>query len=340
MPDGSQIDVFTLTNANGIEVRTIPLGAIIVSIKTPDRKGNFDDIVIGHDTLDGYLNKSRFFGAVVGRYGNRIAKGQFTLGGQTYALAVNNGPNHLHGGVKGFDKLVWSAHPFTTSSSITYTLFSPDGDEGYPGRVEATVHYALTDDDELIIDYWARSDKATPINLTNHSYFNLAGDGSRDITDHVVMLNADKYLPVDDTKIPTGEIATVEGTPFDFRKPMRIGERIDAEHPQLTIAKGYDHCVVLTRTGPGLIQAAHVEEPTTGRTLDVKTTEPGMQFYSGNVLDGTITGKSGHVYKTRYGLCLETQHFPNSPNQPEFPSTILRPGEEYKSRTVFKFGVK
>ena len=342
MPDGQKIDVFTITNANGLQVQTIPYGAIIVSIKVPDRNGRLDDIVIGHGTLEGYLTKSRFFGAVVGRYGNRIAKGQFTLDGTPYSLAVNNGPNHLHGGVEGFDKQVWrwSTHTSPAAGTVQYTLLSPDGDEGYPGRVEAVVNYTLTDLNELIVEYYALSDKPTPINLTNHSYFNLAGDGARDITDHIVTLNADTYLPVDETKIPTGEIATVDGTPFDFRKPTRIGERIDAPHPQLAIAKGYDHCVVLNRTGEGLVQAAHVEEPTTGRTLTVMTTEPGMQFYTGNVLDGSITGKAGHVYKTRYGLCLETQHFPNSPNQPDFPSTILRPGQEYKSRTIFKFGVK
>jgi aldose 1-epimerase len=343
MPDGRKVDVITLTNANGLQVRTIPYGAIIVSIRTPDRTGRFDDIVIGHDTLEGYLTKSRFFGAVVGRYGNRIAKGQFTLDGQAYTLAVNNGANHLHGGLKGFDKQLWDVHTAGGSAvpaSVRYTLTSADGDEGYPGRVDVIVTYTLTDNDELIAEYRAGSTKPTPINLTNHSYFNLAGDGSRDITDHIVTLNADSYLPVDDTKIPTGEIATVDGTPFDFRKPTRIGERIDAPHPQIAIAKGYDHCMVLNRTGDGLVRAAYVEEPTTGRTLTVSTTEPGMQFYTGNVLDGTITGKSGHVYKTRYGLCLETQHFPNSPNQPNFPSTILRRDQEYRSKTVFRFGVK
>jgi len=342
MPDGRAIDVVTLTNANGVEVRTIPYGAIIVSIKTPDRTGRLDDIVIGHDTLEGYLTKSRFFGAVVGRYGNRIAKGQFTLDGKSYTLAVNNGPNHLHGGLKGFDKVVWETRPFTNDmgNAVGYTLTSPNGDEGYPGRVNAWVTYTLTDRNELIVEYEATSDLPTPINLTNHSYFNLAGDGSRDILDHVVALNADQYLPVDDTKIPTGEIAPVAGTPFDFTKPTRIGERIDAPDPQLAIAKGYDHCMVLKRNGPGLAQAAVVFEPTTGRTLEVTTTEPGMQFYTGNVLDGTITGKSGHVYKTRYGLCLETQHFPDSPNRPTFPSTILKPGDTYRSKTVFTFGVK
>jgi aldose 1-epimerase len=351
MPDGREIRVYTLHNSNGLEVRTIPYGAIVVSIKVPDRQGLLDDIVIGHDTLEGYLTKSRFFGAVVGRYGNRIAKGRFTLDGQEYSLAVNNGPNHLHGGTKGFDKVVWEVATTETvdadglkghtgSSSITYHRVSPDGEEGYPGQVDTRVTYTLTAKNELVIEYVATTDKATPINLTNHSYFNLAGDGRRDITDHVVTLNADRYLPVDDTKIPLGHLAPVEGTPFDFRQPTRIGKRIDAPDPQLAIAKGYDHCMVLTRNGPGLVPAAHIEELTTGRTLDVATTEPGMQFYTGNVLDGSITGKSGHVYKTRYGLCLETQHFPNSPNQPDFPSTILRPGEKYASTTVFTFGVK
>jgi aldose 1-epimerase len=342
MPDGRAVEIFTLANANGLEIRTIPYGAILVSIRTPDRAGRFDDIVIGHDHLDGYLTASRFFGAVVGRYGNRIAGGTFSLDGQAYTLAVTNPPNHLHGGVKGFDRVVWDAELFSTDAGVgvIYHHVSRDGEEGYPGRLDVRITYTLTDRNELIADYVATTDRATPINLTQHSYFNLAGDGSRDILDHVVTLNADAYLPVDASKIPTGELASVAGTPFDFRTPERIGARIDAPHPQLAIPGGYDHCMVLNRQGPGLVQAAHVLDPTTGRTMDVTTTEPGMQFYSGNNLDGTITGKAGHVYKKRCGVCFETQHFPDSPNHPAFPSTILRPGEEYRSQTVFTFGVR
>ena len=339
LPDGTKVEIFTLTNRHGIEIRTIPYGAILVSIRVPDRRGSLDDVVIGHDTLDGYLNASRFFGAVVGRYGNRIAKGRFTLDGKEYALALNNGPNHLHGGVKGFDKILWTVAR-RDASSITYRRVSPDGEEGYPGRLDASVTYTLTANNELRIDYQATTDKATPINLTQHSYFNLAGDGARDVLDHVVEINADRYTPVDATKIPTGELAPVGNTPFDFRSPQPIGARIGVEHEQLKFGGGYDHNFVLNRTGAGLIWAARVYEPTTGRTLEVWTTEPGLQFYSGNNLDGSITGKAGHVYKTRYGLCLETQHFPDSPNHPNFPSTILRPGQTFRSQTVYLFGVK
>lgn len=331
---------YTLTNRSGMEVRTIAYGAIIVSIKVPDRKGHLDDVVIGHDNLDGYLNRSRWFGAVVGRYGNRIAKGKFTLDGHEYSLATNNGPNHLHGGNVGFDKVVWDV--FSTDESqmrVTYRHVSPDGDEGYPGRLDARVTYRLTDSDELHIEYDATTDKATPLNLTNHTYFNLAGDGLGDVLDHVLTVNASRFTPVDDTKIPTGNIASVAGTPFDFRKPTRVGARIDADDAQLKIGGGYDHNLVLDRSGQGLQLAAQVTEPSSGRTLEVLTTEPGLQLNSANSLDGSITGKSGHVYKARTGLCLETQHFPNSPNQPGFPSTIVRPGAPFHSTTVWRFGV-
>ena len=339
LPDGTKVEIYTLTNRHGVEIRTIPYGAIIVSIRVPDRRGHLDDIVIGHDTLDGYLNASRFFGAVVGRYGNRIANGRFTLDGKTYELAVNNGPNHLHGGVKGFDKMLWTVVRHD-AASMTYQRVSPDGEEGYPGRLDVSVTYTLTEKNELRLDYQATTDKATPINLTQHSYFNLAGDGSRDILDHVIEINANRYTPIDATKIPTGQLAPVANTPFDFRTPRAIGARIGVENPQLQFGGGYDHNFVLNRTGPGLVWAARVYEPTTGRTLQVSTTEPGLQFYSGNNLDGSITGKSGHVYKTRYGLCLETQHFPDSPNHPNFPSAILRPGQTFRSQTIYAFGVK
>jgi len=342
MPDGTAIGIFTLKNSHGMEVRTIPYGAIIVSIRVPDRAGRLDDVVIGHDRLEGYLTASRFFGAVVGRYGNRIAKGRFTLDGRTYELAVNNGPNHLHGGVKGFDKVVWQAEPFSTAagSGIRYRYVSADGEEGYPGRLDVRVTYTLTERNQIVVEYVATTDKATPINLTQHSYFNLAGDGVRDVLDHVVQINADRYTPVDATKIPTGEFAPVAGTPFDFRTPVRIGGHIADDHPQIAIGGGYDHNFVLTRTGGGLLWAARVFEPSTGRTLTVTTTEPGLQLNTANALDGSITGKAGHVYRARYGLCLETQHFPDSPNQPAFPSTILRPGETLRSRTEFEFGVR
>ena len=333
---------FTLTNRNGMEVRTIAYGAIIVSIKVPDRTGRFDDVVIGHDNLDGYLNHSRWFGAVVGRYGNRIAKGRFTLDGREYTLATNNGPNHLHGGNVGFDKVIWdviSTDENSLGPSVTYRHISPDGDEGYPGRLEAQVKYWLTNENELRLEYDVITDKATPVNLTNHTYFNLAGDGSGDVLNHVLTINASQFTPVDATKIPTGKIAPVAGTPFDFRKPTRVGARIDADDPQIRIGGGYDHNFVLNRSGPGLQWAARVSEPSTGRTLEVLTTEPGLQLNSANALDGSVTGKSGHIYKARTGLCLETQYFPDSPNQPSFPSTIVRPGATFRATTVWRFGV-
>jgi len=340
MADGSEVEVFTLTNARGIEVRAITYGAIIVSLRTPDRAGRMDDIVLGHDSLGGYLRHSPYFGAIVGRYGNRIAQGRFTLDGTTYHLATNDGPNHLHGGVRGFDKVVWGAEPFRSDSGVgvTFTYTSPDGDEGYPGTLVARVTYRLTDHDELIVDYHATTDKPTPVNLTQHTYFNLAGDGRRDILDHELWINADSMTPVDSTLIPTGVIAPVEGTPFDFRTPTAIGARIGADHRQLRFGGGYDHNFVLRQEDAAIERAARVVEPSTGRALDIYTTEPGLQFYSGNFLDGSVTGKGGRVYQRRFGFCLETQHYPDSPNQPRFPSTILRPGQEYRSRTVFVFG--
>lgn len=341
MPDGTEIEAFTLTNVHGIEIHAITYGAIITSLRTPDRHGRLGDIVLGFDGIDGYLNDPPYFGAVIGRYGNRIAKGRFTLDGTTYELAKNNGENHLHGGLRGFDKIVWDAAPFQNEMGVgvIFRHTSPDGDEGYPGALTVEVSYTLTDQDELIVDYLATTDEATPVNLTQHSYFNLAGDGGGDILGHVLRLDAGRYTPVDAGLIPTGEIASVEGTPFDFRTPTAIGARIGDDHEQLTRGLGYDHNFVLDRDGDGLVHAARVVEPTTGRTLDISTTEPGIQFYSGNFLDGSITGKSGHVYRHRTGFCLETQHFPDSPNQPSFPSTILRPGETYRSQTGFRFGV-
>lgn len=337
--DGKAVEIYTLTNANGIEVRAITYGGIITSLKVPDRSGRVADVVLGFDSLDGYLKGHPYFGAVIGRYGNRIAKGRFTVEGRTYTLATNNAPNHLHGGNKGFDKAVWSAAAVPGQSAVAFTRISPDGEEGYPGNLTVRVTYTLTDKNELVVDYHATTDKATPVNLTHHSYFNLAGDGAGDILGHELTIDADRYTPVDATLIPTGALAPVQGTPFDFRKPTRIGDRIDQPHEQLKNGKGYDHNWVLTRPEAGLRPAARLRDPASGRTLDIATTEPGMQFYSGNFLDGTLTGKAGHIYKHRAGLCLETQHFPDSPNQPKFPSTILKPGQEYRSKTVFTFGV-
>ena len=339
MPDGAAVEIFTLRNAAGVEVRAISYGGIITSLRVPDRSGTFDDIVLGFDRLDGYLKDPPFFGAIIGRYGNRIAKGQFTLDGATYELATNNGPNHLHGGNKGFDKVLWTAAPVEGKNAVTFTRTSPDGEEGYPGNLQVQVTYTLTDQNELIVDYRATTDKATVVNLTQHSYFNLAGQASGDILGHELMLNADRYTPVDGTLIPTGELAPVEGTPFDFRTPTAIGARIGDADPQLKNGQGYDHNWVLNRSGDGLQLAARVVEPKTGRTLEVRTSEPGIQFYSGNFLDGTLTGKQGATYNHRTGFCLETQHFPDSPNHPNFPSTTLRPGEEYRTTTVFTFGV-
>ncbi len=342
LPDGTPVDVYTLTNANGLEVRAITYGGIIISLKTPDRTGQLGDIVLGFDTLEGYLKSSPYFGAIIGRYGNRIAKGRFTLDGKTYTLATNDGANHLHGGVKGFDKVVWQAEPVQNDKSVAviFTHTSPDGDEGYPGTLQVRVTYTLTDENTLEVDYHATTDKATPVNLTQHSYFNLSGAGSGDVLGERLQIDASHYTPVGAGLIPTGEIAPVEGTPFDFRTATAIGARINDDNAQLKLAGGYDHNFVLDRNQGGLAPAARVVDPASGRTLDVETTEPGIQFYSGNFLDGTITGKDGKVYPHRGGFCLETQHFPDSPNQPNFPSTILRPGQEYKSTTVFTFGVQ
>jgi aldose 1-epimerase len=339
LADGTDIGLFTLTSGRGLEVRAITYGAIIVSVRVPDRRGAIGDVVLGFDDLQGYLERSRYFGAVVGRYGNRIANGRFTLDGRTFQLATNNGRNHLHGGVKGFDKVVWQAQPDRPEGGarVTFSYTSRDGEEAYPGTVNARVSYAVTDRNELVVEYEAATDAPTPINLTQHSYFNLAGEGRADILGHVLALDADEFLPVDETMIPTGEIAAVSGTPFDFRRPTSIGSRIDAVHEQLTRGSGYDHNFVL-QGAPGLRRAAHVVEPGSGRTLEISTTEPGVQFYSGNHLAGQA-GKGGHAYQRRSGFCLETQHFPDSPNHSHFPSTILRPGASYRSKTVFTFGV-
>jgi aldose 1-epimerase len=341
-PEGETVDLYTLTNSEGMEVRAITFGGVITSIQVPDRNGKFDDVALGFDSLEGYLKNPPYFGSIIGRYGNRIARGRFTLDGKTYSLAVNNPPNHLHGGNKGFDKVVWKAESFKNPDSvgIVFTHASPDGDEGYPGTLSLRVTYTLNNENEIAFDYEATTDKATPVNLTQHTYFNLAGNGSRDILDHVLTIPASRFTPVDQTLIPTGELASVEGTPFDFRVPTAIGARIAANDTQIGYGNGYDHNFVIDRTGDELVLAARVEEPSTGRVLEVSTTEPGMQLYTGNFLDGSLTGKSGHVYQRRMGFALETQHFPDSPNQPEFPSTILKPGETYRSKTVYAFKVK
>ena len=339
MPDGTPVEIFTLTSATGMEVRTMPYGAIVVSLRVPDRSGHAADVALGFDNLDDYITKnSPYFGVIAGRYANRIAKGRFTLDGKTYRLATNNGPNHLHGGVRGFDKILWHAEPFERggTAGVVYTLTSHDGDEGYPGTLTATVSYTVSASNALTLDYEATTDRATPVNLTHHTYFNLAGEGAGDILGHVLTLDADRFTPADDTLIPTGVIAPVDHTPFDFRTPTAVGANIDADDVQLHRGGGYDHNFVLN--GTGLHHAARVVDPLSGRTLDVSTTEPGLQFYTGNFLDGTITGKAGHAYARRGGLCLETQHFPDSPNHANFPTTIVRPGTPYRSQTVFAFG--
>ena len=337
--DGQAVDLYTLTNPNGLEAAITNYGGIVVRLKTPDRNGQLADVVLGFDTLDDYLKGHPYFGAIIGRYGNRIAKGRFQLNGVEYKLAVNNGENHLHGGLKGFDKVVWNARDVSTAEApaleLTYT--SKDGEEGYPGTLHVTVVYTLTPANELKIDYAATTDKDTIVNLTNHSYFNLAGQGEGDILGHELMINASRFTPVDAGLIPTGELRSVEGTPFDFRKPVAIGARINQDDQQLKYGNGYDHNFVLDRTGDGLVLAARVTEPKSGRVMEVYTTEPGIQFYSGNFLDGSNKGKGGKIYQRRYGFCLETQHFPDSPNKPDFPSTVLRPGAKYQSTTVYRF---
>lgn len=339
---GNSVDLYTLTNADGIEVRATNFGGIIVSIRVPDKNGRVADVALGFDKLDGYLDNKPYFGALVGRYANRIAGARFTLDGVQYSLAANNGPNTLHGGNKGFNKVIWKAEPFENSKGVglILTYLSKDGEEGYPGNLNVKVTYTLSDRDELSFDYEATTDKATPVNLTQHTYFNLAGEGQGDILGHELTLNADRFTPVDKTLIPSGELRSVKSTPFDFTKPTTIGARINDKDEQIELGRGYDHNFVIRRTGNGLELAARAHEPQTGRVLEVYTTEPGVQFYSGNFLDGTITGKQGHVYKQHFGFALETQHFPDSPNHPDFPSTILRPGQVYRSQTVYKFLVE
>ena len=335
--DGETVTLFTLTNASGAKVGIIEYGGIVVSLEVPDRDGNLGDVVLGYDTLDAYLADTPYFGAITGRYANRIAKGRFELDGTVYELPVNNGPNSLHGGIKGFDKVVWKGTPTAPGDGVEMVYVSSDGEEGYPGELSSKVTYTWTDDNELRIDYEAMTDKPTVINLTNHSYFNLKDGGASPILDHELMVNADTYTPVDATSIPTGEIAALDETPLDFRTPTAIGDRIEDSHEQIGFGAGYDHNYVLNREGEGLVLAATLYDAHSGRAMDVLTEEPGVQFYSGNFLDGHHIGKGGVAYHHRSGLCLETQHFPDSPNQGDFPSTVLRPGETYTTSTVYRF---
>jgi len=337
--DGQSVALYTLTNRNGAEARITTYGGIVVSLKVPDRNGKLDDIVLGYDTLNDYLKGSSYFGALIGRYGNRIGNGRFTLDGAEYKLAVNNGENHLHGGIKGFDKVVWNATTPKPGASVTLTYLSRDGEEGYPGNLAVTVIYTLTDKNELKTDYSATTDKDTVVNLTHHSYFNLAGQGQGDILNHQLTVNADRFTPVDSGLIPTGELRAVKGTPFDFSQPTAMGARINDPDEQLKFGKGYDHNFVLTGKMGTLRQAARVFEQTSGRVMEVWTTEPGLQFYTGNFLDGK-PGKGGKPYEFRNGFCLETQHYPDSPNKPGFPTTTLRKGSKYQTTTIYKFSTR
>ncbi|MBK5293736.1 MAG: galactose mutarotase [Acidobacteriia bacterium] len=336
---GEAVDLYTLSNAKGMRAAITTYGGIVTSLQTPDRTGAMADVVLGFDVIDGYLKEHPYFGALIGRYGNRIGQGKFSLNGNSYTLVRNNGANHLHGGLKGFDKVVWAARDVSSTEAqkleLSYT--SKDGEEGYPGNLSVTVTYSLTKDNELRIDYAAATDKDTVVNLTNHAYFNLAGQGEGDILGHEVTIHADRYTPVDKGLIPTGQLEKVEGAPFDFRTTHTIGERINSKDTQITLGMGYDHNFVLNSPGGSLALAARVKDSKSGRVMEVLTTEPGLQFYTSNFLDGTLTGKSGKVYQKRSAFCMETQHFPDSPNKAQFPSTLLKPGQQYKTTTVYRF---
>lgn len=338
--DGTAVELFTLRNNNGAEVGICNYGGLVVFLKVPDRNGQFGDVTLGYDKLEDYLKDSPYFGALIGRYGNRIAKGKFTLNGRQYTLAVNNGPNALHGGLKGFDKVVWqpTIRASLTGPELELNYVSKDGEEGYPGTLRVTTIYSLTEDNALKIQYKATTDQDTVVNLTHHSYFNLAGKG--DILSHEVMLPADKFTPVDNTLIPTGELRPVAGTPFDFRTPTAIGARIGQDDEQLKFGGGYDHNWVINKPMGELGLMARVYDPASGRVMEVWSTEPGLQFYSGNFLDGKNIGKGGWAYKFRNGFCMEPQHFPDSPNQPNFPSVVLKPGQVYRNTILYKFSVR
>lgn len=341
--DGQEVEEYILTNANGVEVRIITYGGTVTSVRVPDRAGTMENINLGFDNLADYETKSPYFGCITGRYANRIANARFTLDGTEYELAANNGPNSLHGGVNGFDNQVWEATPVEGDGEVGVSLHrvSPDGEEGYPGNLDVTVVYTLTDDNELRMDYSATTDAPTVVNLTNHNYWNLLGEGQGTIYDHILWVDADRYTPVDETLIPTGELAPVEGTPFDFRVPMTLGPGQRSSFEQIVLGRGYDHNFVLNRDGgdTSMMLAARMYEPTGGRYLEVWTDQPGLQFYAGNFLDGTLVGPSGNLYRQSDAFALETQHYPDSPNQPDFPSTELRPGETYQTTTIYKFGV-
>jgi aldose 1-epimerase len=342
--DFDSIQLYTLTNRSGMQVKITNYGAIVTAIVVPDRDGKLGDIALGYNRVEDYINAvdKPYFGAIVGRYGNRIAGGKFTIDGETYTLAVNNGENHLHGGVIGFDKVVWDAEPAGGDgwTGLRLSYLAKDKEEGYPGNLQITVMYQLTNNNELVVDYRATTDKATPVNLTQHTYFNLKGEGEGTILDHELMINAQKYTPVDAGLIPTGDMPDVAGTPFDFRTAKPIGRDVGQDHEQLVFGLGYDHNFVLRKGDGGMTLAARVSEPTSGRVMEIHTTEPGIQFYCGNFLDGRLKGKAGKTYVHRGGFCLETQHYPDSPNQPNFPSCILRPGQEYKTTTRFRFSTE
>tara|TARA_B100001057_G_scaffold478882_1_gene549838 strand:+ start:10715 stop:11857 length:1143 start_codon:yes stop_codon:yes gene_type:complete len=339
---GLIVDMFTLKNQNGMEFSAINFGGIITSWKAADRYGNYEDVVLGFNNISQYEEESPYFGAIIGRYANRIAKGKFSLNQEDFALATNNGENHLHGGLKGFDKVIWDVTEVVSdsTSSLVFTYTSKDMEEGYPGNLNAQVTYTLDNDDKLTVKYEATTDKTTIINLTQHSYFNLSSALNKNILDHEIVINSDSFLPVDSTLIPTGEIKSVNQTPFDFRQPRKIGDQISDQNIQLSYGNGYDHSWVINNQNQGIRFVASAYEPESGRVLEIFSDQPGLQFYSGNFLDGTIKSKSGHVYEFRSGFCLETQHYPNSPNEKSFPSVILKPGEKYSTTTEFKFSNK
>ncbi|MDT8416936.1 MAG: aldose epimerase family protein [Lutibacter sp.] len=341
-PEGESVDMYTLKNQKGMEVEVITYGGIITSLKAPNKNGLYEDVVLGYDSLAQYTRKNPYFGAIIGRYGNRIAKGKFSFDGKEYQLATNDGPNHLHGGVKGFDKVVWTAVAIKgdSTASLKLTYLSKDLEEGYPGNLKAVVTYTITNDNVLEVLYEATTDKKTIVNLTQHSYFNLSANFSKTILDHEIVINADTFIPVDATLIPTGKLTDVTNTPFDFRAAKSIGKDIEAKDDQLKKGLGYDHCWVLNDQNEGFKLAASAYHPESGRLLEIYSDEPGIQFYTGNFLDGTLPSKTGGTYAHRTGFCLETQHYPDAPNQKDFPSTVLNPGEKYTSKTSFKFSVK